>query len=52
MRWIEALKRLALTPKQCKRLMQDVASNVGDRQKVEKVLIQGWSKQGGAGEHK
>lgn len=51
MRWIEALKRLALTPKQCKRLMQDVASNVGDRQKVEKVLIQGWSKQGGIGEH-
>jgi hypothetical protein len=30
--------------------MQDVVSKVGERQKVERVLIQGWSK-GGIGEH-
>lgn len=51
MRWIEALKRLDLTPKKCQRLMADVASNVGERQRVEKVLIQGWTRQGGMGEH-
>ncbi|WP_235389938.1 MULTISPECIES: hypothetical protein [Pseudomonas] len=50
-RWIEALKRMTLTPKQCKRVMQEVVSHVGERQRVEKVLIQGWSRQGGLGEH-
>ena len=50
MKWVEALKRMDLTPKQCKRVMQDVVSKVGERQKVERVLIQGWSK-GGIGEH-
>lgn len=49
-RWMEAVKRLKLTPKQSLRLMADVASNVGDRQRMGKVLIQGWTKQGDAGE--
>ena len=47
-RWIEAIRRMKLTSKQSLRLMADVVSSVGDRQRVEKVLIQGWTKQGDA----
>ncbi|WP_321959531.1 hypothetical protein [Burkholderia cenocepacia] len=50
-RWIEAVRRLKLTPKKSLRLMADVVSSVGDRQHVDKVLIQGWTKQGDTGEH-
>lgn len=45
-RWIEAIRRMKLTSKQSLRLMADVASSVGDRQQVGKVLVQGWTKQG------
>jgi hypothetical protein len=51
MRWIEAIKRLKLTPKKSLKVMADVVSTVGDRQQVDKVLINGWTKQGGPGEH-
>ena len=51
MRWIEAVRRLKLKPKKTLRLMADVVSRVGDRQNVEKVLIQGWTKQGDTVEH-
>jgi hypothetical protein len=47
-RWIEAIRRMKLTSKQSLRLMADVVSSVGDRQRVGKVLIQGWTKQGDA----
>lgn len=50
MRWMEAVRRLKLTSKQSLRLMADVVSSVGERQHVEKVLIQGWTKQGDTGE--
>jgi hypothetical protein len=43
-RWIEAICRMKLTPKQSLRLMSDVVSSVGERQQVAKVLIQGWTK--------
>ena len=49
-RWMEAVRRLKLTPKNSLRLMADIASEVGERQHVDNVLIQGWSKQGDAGE--
>ncbi|WP_426212675.1 hypothetical protein [Massilia sp. TWP1-3-3] len=45
-RWMEAVRRLKLTPKNSLRLMTDIASEVGERQHVGNVLIQGWSKQG------
>lgn len=45
-RWMEAVKRLKLTPKNSLRVMTNIASEVGDRQHVGNVLIQGWSKQG------
>lgn len=51
MRWIEAIQRLKLTPKKALRVMAEVVSNVGDRQHVERVLIQGWTRQGDTGEH-
>ncbi|WDN17614.1 hypothetical protein [Xanthomonas oryzae] len=51
MRWIEAVRRLKLTPKKTLRMMTDVVSSVGDRQHVEKVLIQGWTKQGDTGDN-
>ena len=47
-RWIEAIRRMKLTSKQSLRLMADVVSSVGERQRVDKVLIQGWTKQGDA----
>lgn len=47
--WLEALKRLNLSPKQTLKLMADVVSTVGERQGVAKVLLQGWSKQGDLG---
>lgn len=50
-RWIEAVRRLKLTPKKTVRLMADVASSVGDRQHMGKVLIEGWTKQDDSGDH-
>ncbi len=41
MRWIEAIKRMDLSQKKSLRLMTDVVSSVGERQHVDKVLIQG-----------
>jgi hypothetical protein len=43
-RWVEAIRRMKLTPKQSLRLMSDVVSSVGERQQIAKVLIQGWTK--------
>jgi hypothetical protein len=45
-RWMEAIRRLKLTPKSSLRLMSDVASSVGDRQQAGNVLVHGWRKQG------
>jgi hypothetical protein len=47
-RWIEAVRRLGMTPKQSQRLMTEIASSVGECQHVDKVLIHGWGKQGSA----
>jgi hypothetical protein len=47
-RWIEAVQRLKMSPKQSLRVMFDVASSVGDRQGVEDVLVRGWSRYGEA----
>lgn len=49
-RWMEAVKRLKMTAKQSRQLMAEVASSVGDRQRLGKVLIQGWTRQGDTGE--
>ncbi len=50
-RWIEAVLRLKLSPKKTMMLMADAAKSVGERQQVEKVLTQGWTKQGETGAH-
>ncbi|KNH06021.1 hypothetical protein BRCH_03987 [Candidatus Burkholderia brachyanthoides] len=50
MRWIEAIQRMGWSQKKTLRLMADVVSSVGERQHVEKVLIQGWTKQGDTGD--
>jgi len=47
-RWLEALNRMSMSPKQTLKLMAEVVSSVGERQGVAKVLVQGWSKQGEA----
>jgi hypothetical protein len=49
-RWIEAIRRLRVSPKQSLKLMADVASSVGERQQNEKVLIHGWTRQGESSE--
>lgn len=51
-RWIEAVRRLKLTPKQSLRLMAKVVSHVGACQGVENALIQGWTIQGDTRERK
>ncbi|WP_084267477.1 hypothetical protein [Azohydromonas lata] len=50
LRWIEALRRLNLTPRQTLKLMVDVAASVGQRQQAGNVLSEGWSKQDAAAE--
>lgn len=45
-RWIEAVRRMRLTPKQTRLLMTDVATSVGNQQGVENVLSRGWSRAG------
>ncbi|MEB0221347.1 hypothetical protein [Pseudomonas sp. AB12(2023)] len=50
-RWIEAVRRLNLTSKQSQKFMRDAVSTVADHQGVEKVLIQGWTKNGESSEH-
>lgn len=48
-RWIEAIRRLALTPRQSRLLMSDVVEKVGEEHGIENVLTRGWSR-GGAQE--
>ncbi|CAG9260974.1 conserved hypothetical protein [Burkholderia diffusa] len=43
-RWIEAIRRLKLTPKQALRVMTEIVSTVGERQNVGHVLVRGWTK--------
>ncbi|UST77167.1 hypothetical protein [Pseudomonas siliginis] len=50
-RWIEAVRRLKMTPKQSQKFMRDAVSTVADHQGVEKVLIQGWTENGESSEH-
>ncbi|NMZ14679.1 hypothetical protein HBO07_25745 [Pseudomonas proteolytica] len=50
-RWIEAVRRLNMTSKQSQKFMRDAVSTVADHQGVEKVLIQGWTKNGESSEH-
>ena len=45
-RWIEAVRRMNMTPKQSQTFMRNAVSSVADHQGVEKVLIQGWTKNG------
>ena len=47
-RWIEAIYRLRLTPKQSKMLMADVVGEVSGRQGVPDVGRAGWSRHGAA----
>lgn len=48
LRWIEALCRLNLTPRQTLKLMVEVVAMVGQRQRAGNVLSEGWSRQGAA----
>ncbi len=43
-RWLEAVRKLKLTPKQTLKVMTEVASTVGGRQGVPNVLTQGWKR--------
>lgn len=45
LKWLEAVRKLNLPPKKSLKLMTDVVGRVGNRQNVEKVLIQGWKRQ-------
>ncbi|MET3132791.1 hypothetical protein AAKU55_003071 [Oxalobacteraceae bacterium GrIS 1.11] len=46
-RWLEAVRKLKLTPKQTLKVMTEVASTVGGRQGMSNVLTQGWKRQPG-----
>ena len=41
-RWIEAVRRLCLTPKQSRNLMADVANTVGEQHGIANVATRGW----------
>lgn len=43
-RWIEAIRRMRLTPKQTRLLMSDIATKVGMHQGIDNVLSRGWSR--------
>jgi hypothetical protein len=47
-KWIEAVRKLRLSPKKSLIVMEEVASNVGDRQHIDNVLHQGWKRQNGS----
>ena len=44
-RWMEAVRKLKLTPKQTLKIMAEVAITVGARQSIPNVLTQGWKRQ-------
>lgn len=44
-KWMEAVRKLKLTPKQSLKVMLEVASTVGGRQGIPNVLTQGWKRQ-------
>lgn len=46
-RWMEAVRKLSLTPKQTLKVMTEVANTVGWRQGVSNVLTQGWKRRPG-----
>jgi len=46
-RWMEAVRKLKLTPKQTLKVMVEVANTVGGRQGISNVLTQGWKRQPG-----
>lgn len=41
-RWIEAIRRMGLTPKQSRKLMSDIANKVGEQHGIENVATRGW----------
>jgi hypothetical protein len=47
-RWLEAVRKLKLTPKQTLKVMAEVANTVGGRQGISNVLTQGWKRQPGS----
>jgi len=46
-RWMEAVRKLKLTPKQTLKVMVEVANTVGGRQGISNVLTHGWKRQSG-----
>ncbi len=46
-RWIEAIRRMDLSPRQSLRLMAEIVGSVGQRQGVKQVLTEGWSSKQG-----
>ncbi|WP_238446862.1 hypothetical protein [Azohydromonas australica] len=45
LRWIEAVSRLNLTPRESLKLMAEIVAIVGQRQQAGDVLSEGWSRQ-------
>jgi len=41
-RWMEAIRRMGLTPKQSRNLMSDIANKVGEQHGIENVSTRGW----------
>lgn len=50
MRWIQAVRRLKLTPNKTIETMAKIVNSLGNPQQVKNVLIQGWTKQGDIGD--
>ncbi len=44
MKWVDAIRRLKLPPKKSQKVMAEMASAVGNRQRIENVLIDGWKR--------
>jgi hypothetical protein len=46
-RWMEAVRRLQLSPRASLKVMESVVSDVGFRQNVGNVLVDGWKRRSG-----
>ncbi len=42
MKWVDAIRRLKLSPKRSQKVMAEMVSAVGSRQRIDNVLIDGW----------
>lgn len=49
-KWMEAVRRMQLSPRASLKLMESLVSEVGFRQNVGNVLVDGWKQRGGKAE--